>query len=111
MFVDDANERMYCYISFDAPMLSSTSFDEDNAQNRLFYIPTMKWGTQKTGFSACGLLLRVIDGDEGVFERLGHISDNGNEHLPAIMADLEEEMKKSLPCIRYKDGLHTIRII
>jgi hypothetical protein len=109
LFLNDANEKLHSII-FDAPPLSRTSFGEDNAQNRLFYIPTMKW-TRKTDYNACGLLLRVVDRDEGVFERLGYIYEGGYMHLLAMLDDIEEEVKKSLPCIRYKDGLHTIRII
>jgi hypothetical protein len=109
--IDDANERIYCNIMFDAPPLSRMSFVEDNAQNRLFYIPTMRWTTRTTNSCACGLLLRVVDEDWGIFERLGYISSGGYKSLSAMLDNLEEEVKKSLPCIRYKDGLHTIRII
>jgi hypothetical protein len=110
MLLDNADEKLHNGIMFDAHPLNHTSFDEDNAQDRLFYIPTMKW-TRKSDLVACGLLLRVVDRDEGVFERLGLIHDGWGKHLPAILADLEEEVKKSLPCIRYEDGMHTIHII
>jgi hypothetical protein len=28
-----------------------------------------------------------------------------------LLAELDEEIKSSLPCLRYENGLHTIRII
>jgi hypothetical protein len=110
LVLNNENERLLHNITFDAPPLSRTSFDEDNAQNRLFYIPTIKW-IRKSRFSACGLLLRVVNSDEGVFERLGYIYDGNYLQLPAMLADLGEEVKRSLPCVCYEDGLHTIRII
>jgi hypothetical protein len=110
LILDEADSRLHSDIIFDAPPSSRTSFDDDNARNKLFYIPTVKW-TRKSSQRACGLLLRVVDVDNGVFERLGYIYDGNYKHLPAMLADLREEVRKNLPCVRYEDGLHTIRII
>ncbi|KAF3005173.1 hypothetical protein E8E13_010638 [Curvularia kusanoi] len=51
------------------------------------------------------LILRLVDGTNE-YERVGMIS---TPHDP--LQDLDEELKRSLPCIRYEDGKHTIRII
>jgi hypothetical protein len=86
------------------------------------------------------MLLRVVDDPSepcGVFERIGtpsnveywddykDLDDNDNLNTagsrgntgdavdirPAVLADFDEELKESLPCLRYVDGLHTTRII
>jgi hypothetical protein len=104
------DRRSHSAVIFDTPPSSRSSFDEDNAHSRLFYIPTIKWIGGSHWF-ASGLILRVVDVDHGTFERLGHITVNQYKRLPAILDDIGEEVKKDLPCIRYEDGLHTIRIV
>lgn len=60
------------------------------------------------------LLLRAVDVAGEVFERTWHVTKNYEdpfERQSGIFAELDEEVKESLPCLRYHDGLHTIRII
>jgi hypothetical protein len=86
------------------------------------------------------ILLRVVDDPSepcGVFVRIGILSnvehwndyedldDNDNLNTDgshgntggavgirhAMLAELEEELKEILPCLRYVDGLYTIRTI
>jgi hypothetical protein len=68
----DHDRRSYLAITLDVPPLSRTFFDEGNRHNRLFCIHTKKLIRRST-CSACGLLLRVVDFDNGTFKRLGYV--------------------------------------
>jgi hypothetical protein len=107
---NDLDRKSYSNIIFDAPPQSSKSYDEDNAESRLFFIPAIKRRERSTQ-SACGLLLRVVDVGNGTFERLGYTQTGHYNQVPTMLADIGEEVKKGLPCLRYEDGLHTIRIV
>jgi hypothetical protein len=116
-------------------------FEEANEECSPFYVPVRWGHIpqlRRTDMDA--ILLRIVDdpsGPCGVFERIGVVSnvenwddyedldDNNNLNTdgsrgntggdvdirPAMLAELGEELKESLPCLRYEDGLHTIRII
>lgn len=116
MTVNDESNLRYSWISLDNPPVTIKAFDDDNANGRLFYMPTAKIGTVFNTDAGMSLLFRVVDGHLGVFKRLGcgYWNGIGGEPLQytnAILADLDEEAKRSLPCVRYEDGLHTIRVI
>lgn len=51
------------------------------------------------------LILRLADHTNKLYERIGFAVDRSESHVPG------EEPLRSLPCIRYEDGKHTIRII
>jgi hypothetical protein len=118
-------------VFLDLPTDDPLYFEEANEECKLFYIPVAC-----TVPAVGSLLLRVVDIPGGVFERIGityldfpdedrNLGDDDDLNIHGaggdtegvartrltMLADLDEELKKSLPCLRYEDGLHTIRII
>jgi hypothetical protein len=85
---------------------NESAFDDDNAEKRLFYVPCLD-----TQASLDCLLVRLVDVDKKTFERFGVVKCYWDEGREFLEAELDEEIKASLPCLRYEDGLHTIRII
>ncbi|KAF2827237.1 hypothetical protein CC86DRAFT_369421 [Ophiobolus disseminans] len=58
------------------------------------------------------MLLRLVDEPKGIFGRLGYGSHTGPaELIQLVLVDLEEEAKRSMLCVCYEDGWHTIRKI
>lgn len=114
MKLKDAEELWFEEVRLDCSPSSTTAFDQDNANEGLFYMPAGKIGNRYASVSVCLLLLRVVDADQGIFERLGYGLQEFEEAsvtYDAILADVDEDVKKGLPCVRYEDGMHTIRII
>ncbi|EAT78046.1 hypothetical protein SNOG_14506 [Parastagonospora nodorum SN15] len=116
MMIDDESNLWYSWINLDNPPVNKKAFDGDNANGRLFYMPTAKISTVFNPDAGISLLFRVVDSSLGIFERLGYgywsgVRDKQLQYTNAILADLGEEVKQSLPCVRYEDGLHTIRVI
>jgi len=101
---------MDAFVMLDTPPPSNSAFDEDNLQQRLFY---MLGGVARGQESVSLLLLRVVDANGGIFERLGCCRQSTPiEGLQdKLLADIEEDVKRTLPCLHDVDGLHTIRII
>jgi hypothetical protein len=94
-------------LHFDVAPDDVFAFDRDNAEKRLFYVPYLD-EEDCTKY----LLLRLVDVDKKTFERFGIAVCYGSQRQEELlMADLDEETKASLPCLRYENGLHTIRII
>jgi hypothetical protein len=112
--------RKYCQVILDVPVPHTHHFENDNAEGRLFYMPFTgsifhEYVAGESQFIEA-FLLRVIDAQIGVFERIGMAHADGevaseNEVPGELLDELEEEVKKRLPCLEYRDGLHTIRII
>jgi hypothetical protein len=99
-------------IMLDNPHSDVTAVSEGEDDQRLFYIPAGKIRQDLAPNSINFLILRVVDKASGTFERIGYAVYLGvKEGVEALLADLGEDEKESLPCVRYKDGLHTIRII
>jgi hypothetical protein len=69
--------------------------------------PTVK----KNSNNLTTLLLRLADKDEKLFGRIGLASSVKTGEHKIRLAELDEETKRGLPCLRYENGLHTIRII
>ncbi|KAH3941400.1 hypothetical protein HBI81_238620 [Parastagonospora nodorum] len=116
MMIDDESNLWHSWINLDNPPVNKKAFDGDNANGRLFYMPTAKISTVFNPDAGISLLFRVVDSSLGIFERLGYgywsgVRDKQLQYTNAILADLGEEVKQSLPCVRYEDGLHTIRVI
>jgi hypothetical protein len=65
------------------------------------------------------LLLRLLDEHLVIFERIGLVHMwgfllPGSRYVAffaAFLADLDEETKLHLPCVRFEGGKHTIRIV
>jgi hypothetical protein len=88
-----------------------SAFDDDNTERRLFFMPGLIDGGSDEGPLLRCLLLRLENSKNKTFERIG-IVGSGLDHVKEmLLADLDEEMKAHLPCLRYENGLHTIRIV
>lgn len=60
------------------------------------------------------MVLRVVDRDSGVFERIGMavgLEDLGDAEIPSLPTDVGEDVKATFPSLKYEDEVHTIRII
>lgn len=96
-------------VALDTDTLHETAFDENNARERLFFMPCQTGSTPN--ISTVCLLLRLVDEDQVLFERIGVVSAGEHQNEDKLLAELDEETKARMPCLRYEDGLHTIRII
>ena len=56
------------------------------------------------------LLLRIVDFEERVFERMGMGKSYLSEVGKLLHRDLAESVKSSLPCLHYEDGGHAVRV-
>jgi hypothetical protein len=105
---------------FDDTGLDDTGFDDSNVpastwlhdswERRLFYMVVVH-STHKI----TALMLRVVVGQKGTFERIGLIElcpdREDSRFASAFVADIPESVKEELPYLRYEGGKHTIRII
>lgn len=57
------------------------------------------------------LLVRLEDAKKKTFTRFGLAVALDMPTRAILLADIDEDTRKSLPCLRYDNGLHTIRII
>ncbi|KAH7383209.1 heterokaryon incompatibility protein-domain-containing protein [Pyrenochaeta sp. MPI-SDFR-AT-0127] len=85
---------------------------DDEPTQRLYYMPIMTI-TDDPPATKLLLLHQRIDEGSGAFERIGlatcyQTEDNEQDML---LADLKEEKKKALPCLRYENSVHIVRII
>lgn len=95
-------------VDLDVTPSSCRAFDNDNSASRLFYMPG---GSLKYFEKVRVLFLRVVDAEEGVFERIGLGACSDDVDMDEIVYHMDEEAKMQLPCLQYEDGRHTIRII
>ncbi|KAL2192364.1 hypothetical protein P885DRAFT_47879 [Corynascus similis CBS 632.67] len=90
------------------------SFEEDNKTGTLFAMlagdvtVTLDPGRRDRRLEM--LLLKLIDREKGIFERIGY-AKVGNADADEIMRIQSSERASELPCIEYKEGMHTICII
>lgn len=91
----------------------SRNFDDDNSADRFFFMPCSV--DRSMGYFMLAMVLRVVDSDNGVFERIGMAAGSRggweDEEEPILPTDIDEHVRATLPCLKYEDGLHTIRII
>lgn len=57
------------------------------------------------------LLVRLMDVDKRIFTRIGVAIATDLPARAILLADIDKDTKKSLPCLRYDNDMHTIRII
>ncbi|KAL2144178.1 hypothetical protein VTI28DRAFT_9469 [Corynascus sepedonium] len=90
------------------------SFEEDNKTGTLFAMlagdvtVTLDPGRRDRRLEM--LLLKLIDREKGIFERIGY-AKVGNADADEIMRIQSSERASELPCIEYREGMHTICII
>jgi hypothetical protein len=86
-----------------------TALNTDSLEQRLFYIVGQLPTVDNSHVTA--LLLRLVDRDKKLFARIGLILSIRTGEHEMLLVELDEGTKSSLPCLRYENGLHTIRII
>lgn len=96
-------------LDLDVPPKSDEIFDADNTEQRLFFM-ICRMPSSDGKFMQI-LLLRLTDLNTNLFERIGFAQSIVPECQDTLLADLDESTKRSLPCSRYANGLHTIRLI
>lgn len=94
---------------FDVSDIDTSKLLEDSAKGRLYYM-----NFQVAVKRICWMMLRLVNEQQGIFERIGlnvtYLGD-GRDALDALLVNLDNDTKRGLPCLRYEDGKHTIRII
>jgi hypothetical protein len=101
-------ERMGPIVHLDVPA-ADDAFVCDMAEQRLFFMVGRKPDSDDNYIPV--LLLRLCDVEQKLFERIGLAKSDPKTGTEMLLAGLDEETRASFPCPRYKDGLHTIRII
>jgi hypothetical protein len=107
------------HVMLDVPVLDPRHFSDDNAKGRFFYMPVAQgqpWTDDHQFVYAW--LLRLVDKQSGTFKRIGMVQNNPivpgvkvEVDIAVLLAELKETVKETLPCVKYEDGRHTIRII
>jgi hypothetical protein len=80
--------------------------NDDNTQEHFFFMPC-----RLSGETADCLLFRLVDKEKNLFERIGYVWVRESVQVEKILAELDEDTRARLPCLRYENGQHTIRII
>lgn len=96
----------------DEIITDAQNFDNDNLAGKLFFMPCLL--DRSEDFPMYAMVLRIVDRDNGVFERIGMavgLEDLGDGEIPPLPTDVGEHEKATFPCLKYEDGLHTVRII
>jgi hypothetical protein len=101
--------RRAMLILLDSPPQDDDAFHVDNLANNLYYM--VCWVPARNSKHVQILLLRLVDTDKKLYERIGVASSYSKEEHEVLLADIDEEVKQRLPCLNYQNGLHTIRII
>ncbi|KAF2745082.1 HET-domain-containing protein, partial [Sporormia fimetaria CBS 119925] len=116
-----ANGRNGFKIMLDVPPSADNAFDEDNDQGRLFLVCCCLQTEELR--QADALLFRLVDIEKALFERIGLASVdlwidafawydlNRGRFEDLLFGSPDEEVERRLPCLRYENGLHTIRVI
>jgi hypothetical protein len=102
-------ERLGPFLHFDVPPSGDDAFESDNAAQRLFFLACRVPSDDDTYIPV--LLLRLADPDKTLFERIGLAISLSHDGQEMLLADIDEEVKIGLPCLRFENGLHTIRIV
>jgi len=107
--------RDFPWLHFDTPLVTETAFSDDSASGNLFFMPYRLQrdapGKPKASDLVYCLMVRLVDKEQKLFERIGFVEASSYQGKDQLLVELDEETKARLPCLRYENGLHTIRII
>lgn len=101
-------KRIGPLVHLDVPA-TDDAFVHDITQQRLFFMVARIPESDNEYIPI--LLLRLCDTDRRLFERIGIATGGPKGGTEMLLAELDEETRASLPCLRYEKGLHTVRII
>jgi hypothetical protein len=103
-----SNKTNHFEMHLDAPKSRISVVLDDSTEGRLFYmIATDLEHTVPV------LMLRV-NLESSLFERIGiglMFNYNKEATVEALLSTLSEQERTALPCLRYDNGMHTVRII
>lgn len=99
------------HASLDTLYDDEVAFDDDHTQERLFFMPGRLVGKSDEGTILWCLLFRLTESNDDVFERIGVARCSADDKKEMLLAELDEGTRARLPCMRYENGLHTIRIV
>lgn len=107
--------RDFPSLHFDTPLVTETAFSDDSASGNLFFMPYQLQrdvpGKPKERDPVSCLMVRLVNEERKLFERIGFVEASSHQGRDQLLVELDEETKARLPCLRYENGLHTIRII
>ncbi|KAH7091524.1 heterokaryon incompatibility protein-domain-containing protein [Paraphoma chrysanthemicola] len=101
-------DRLGPMLYFDVPPPYDEAFDSDNATQSLFFM-VGRMPIVDNDYMLV-LLLRLVDLEGKLFERIGVAVSGAGDDREMLLAAVDEETKRGLPCLRYENGQHTIRI-
>jgi hypothetical protein len=96
-------------LHFDVPPKGDAAFRADNSAHNLFFMVCRMPSADYAYLQI--LLLRLADIEKKLFERIGTAMFRSSIEQELLLAEQDDDIKSSLPCLRYENGLHTIRII
>lgn len=101
----------------DNPLVEERIIQHDSENGLLFYMPIARFqGDYENDYKRDDaankfLFFRLVNTEGKLFQRLGLGRINSSKGLKLLQGELTEDVKRALPCLRYEDGKHTIRII
>jgi hypothetical protein len=104
----EESDRLAPILYFDVPPPCDEAFDGDNAKQCLFFMVGRMPIVDNDYMYV--LLLRLVDVGGKLFERIGMAVSGAGDGREMLLAAVDEETKRGLPCLRYENGQHTIRI-
>jgi hypothetical protein len=103
------SDRLGPIVYFDVPPSYDEVFDTDNTNQRLFFM-VGRMPIVNNDYMYV-LLLRLVDIQRKLFERIGIAVSSADDGREMLLAAVDEETGKGLPCLQYENRQHTIRII
>ena len=100
------------FVKLDTLYGEEIAFDNDNTEERLFFMPAFNKRSPDGRSQVKCLLTRLKNLKSKFFERIGCVDRYlDDDEKDVLLAELDEDTRARLPCMRYENGLHTIRIV
>jgi hypothetical protein len=103
-----SNKTNLFEMHLDAPKSRISGFLDDSTEGRLFYM--VATDLEHT----IPMLILRVNLETSLFERTGiglMLNDNNEETVEALLSTLSEQERTALPCLRYDNGMYTVRIV
>jgi hypothetical protein len=103
-----SNKTNLLEMHLDAPKSRISGILDDSTEGRLFYM--IATNLERT----VHMLMLRVNLESSLFERIGiglMLNYNKEATVEALLSTLSEQERTTLPCLRYDNGMHTVRII
>jgi hypothetical protein len=103
-----SNKTNLFEMHLDAPKSCISSILDDSTEGRLFYM--VATDLEHT----VPMLMLQVNLESSLFKRIGiglMLNYNKETTVEALLSTLSEQERTALPCLRYDNGMHTVRII